>query len=174
MSAVVSLAGFMKKHVLGQRLVRRNPFYYDRAVKLLDQTPAFDYERRRAWTARQVRQTLRLAQRTEYGRSVRGGDTLSSWPLLDKESLRHGLQSFTTGYSWFSAPATTGGTSGVPLKVLRSLEAIVFEQATIDRVIQSLESMRARRKPRCCEATTRVTSRYRRIPSAKSSTPAAS
>ncbi len=138
MSAVVSLAGFMKKHVLGQRLVRRNPFYYERAVKLLDQAPTFDFERRRAWSARQVRQTLQLAQRTEYGRSVRGGDTLASWPLLDKESLRHGLQSFTTGYSWFSAPATTGGTSGVPLKVLRSLEAIVFEQATIDRVIQSV------------------------------------
>lgn len=138
MNAVVSLAGFMKKHVLGQRLVRRNPFYYDRSSKLLEQAESFGYERRRAWMARQLRQTLSLAQRTEYGRSVRGGDTLASWPLLDKESLRHGLQSFTTGYSWFSAPATTGGTSGVPLKVLRSLEAIVFEQATIDRVIQSV------------------------------------
>jgi phenylacetate-CoA ligase len=138
MSAVVSLAGFMKKHVLGQKLVRRNPLYYDRAAKLIEQSHNFDFERRRAWTARQVRHTLQLAQRTEYGRSVNGGDTLASWPLLDKESLRHGLQSFTTGYSWFAAPATTGGTSGVPLKVLRSLEAIVFEQATIDRVTQSV------------------------------------
>jgi phenylacetate-CoA ligase len=48
------------------------------------------------------------------------------------------LQAFTTGNEWLSAPATTGGTSGVPLRVLRSLEAIVFEQATIDRVIQSV------------------------------------
>jgi phenylacetate-CoA ligase len=85
-----------------------------------------------------VRRTLQLAKRTGYGRSVRGGETLSSWPLLDKESLRHGLKSFTTGSQWLSAPATTGGTSGVPLKVLRSLEAIVFEQAAIDRVIQSV------------------------------------
>lgn len=138
MNAVVSFAGFMKKHVLGQRLVRRNPFYYERSSKLLEQSESQDYDRRRAWVARQVRQTLQIAQRTEYGRSVKGGDTLASWPLLDKESLRHGLQSFTTGYSWFAAPATTGGTSGVPLKVLRSLEAIVFEQATIDRVIQSV------------------------------------
>jgi phenylacetate-CoA ligase len=138
MNAVTSFAGYMKKHVLGQTLIRRNPFYYDRSSAVLERGEAWEYERRRAWSARQVAQTLQLAKRTEYGRSVRGGDTLASWPLLDKECLRHGLSAFTTGYKWFSAPATTGGTSGVPLKVLRSLEAIVFEQATIDRVIQAV------------------------------------
>lgn len=138
MSAVTSFAGFMKKHVLGQTLIRRNPYYYDRSSNVLERGEAWDYERRRAWVSQQVRRTLQLAKRTEYGRSLRAGDQLASWPLLDKESLRHGLSSFTTGYQWLSAPATTGGTSGVPLKVLRSLEAIVFEQATIDRVIRSV------------------------------------
>jgi len=138
MNAVTTFAGYMKKHVLGQTLIRRNPFYYDRSWDVLAQGETRDYEQRRAWVAQQLRQTLQLARRTEYGRTVRGGDQLASWPLLDKECLRHGLQSFTTGYKWFSAPATTGGTSGVPLKVLRSLEAIVFEQATIDRVIHSV------------------------------------
>jgi len=138
MNAVTSFAGYMKKHVLGQTLIRRNPFYYDRSSAVLAQGEGWDYERRRAWVAQQLQRTLQLARRTEYGRTVRGGDQLASWPLLDKESLRHGLHAFTTGPKWFSAPATTGGTSGVPLKVLRSLEAIVFEQATIDRVIQSV------------------------------------
>lgn len=138
MSAVTSFAGFMKKHVLGQTLIRRNPYYYDRSSSVLEQGEAWEYERRRTWAKRQVQRTLQLAKRTDYGRSVRGGDELASWPLLDKECLRHGLSAFTTGYKWLSAPATTGGTSGVPLKVLRSLEAIVFEQATIDRVIQSV------------------------------------
>jgi phenylacetate-CoA ligase len=138
MSAVASFAGFMKKHVLGQTLIRRNPYYYDRSSNVLERGESWEYDRRRTWVAQQVRRTLQLARRAGYGRSVRGGDTLASWPLLDKESLRHGLSSFTTGYKWLSSPATTGGTSGVPLKVLRSLEAIVFEQATIDRVIQSV------------------------------------
>jgi phenylacetate-CoA ligase len=138
MNAVTSFAGYMKKHVLGQTLIRRNPFYYERSWATLARGDGWEYERRRTWVAQQLRHTLQLARRTEYGRSVRGGDTLATWPLLDKESLRHGLQSFTTGYKWFAAPATTGGTSGVPLKVVRSLEAIVFEQATIDRVIQSV------------------------------------
>jgi phenylacetate-CoA ligase len=138
MSAVQNFAGFMKKHVLGQKLIRRNPFYYERSASVLARGEAADYDRRRAWATRQVRHTLQLAQRTEYGRSVNGRDDLASWPLLEKECLRHGLKAFTTGSDWLAAPATTGGTSGVPLRVLRSLEAIVFEQATIDRVIQSL------------------------------------
>jgi phenylacetate-coenzyme A ligase PaaK-like adenylate-forming protein len=138
MSAVTSFAGFMKKHVLGQTLIRRNPYYYDKFSALLRESESWDYERRRKWVDQQVRQTLQTAKRTEYGRSVRGGDTLASWPLLDKEPLRHGLSAFTAGYKWLSAPATTGGTSGVPLKVLRSLEAIVFEQAAIDQVIGSV------------------------------------
>lgn len=138
MSAVASIAGFLKKQVLGQSLIRRNPFYYDRAKELLDTAPSQDLAARREWSRLQVARTLELARNTEYGRSLRAGDELSEWPLLEKENLRHGLKAFTTGREWLSAPATTGGTSGVPLKVLRSLEAIVFEQASIDNVIQGL------------------------------------
>ena len=138
MSAVASIAGFLKKQVLGQSLIRRNPFYYDRSKELLDTVPTQDLAARREWSRAQVAKTLELARSTEYGRSLRAGDELSEWPLLEKENLRHGLKAFTTGRDWLSAPATTGGTSGVPLKVLRSLEAIVFEQASIDNVIQGL------------------------------------
>ena len=45
---------------------------------------------------------------------------------------------FTTGSEWFAASANTGGTAGVPLKLVRSLDGIVFEQACIDRLIQGL------------------------------------
>ena len=138
MSAVQSLSGFMKKHVLGQSLIRRNPFYYDRSIEALSQGVDADFESRLAWSNRQASRTLELARKTDYGRSIAAGSNLDDWPLLEKESLRNGLQAFTTGSDLFAAPATTGGTSGVPLKVLRSLEAIVFEQATIDRVIQSV------------------------------------
>jgi phenylacetate-CoA ligase len=138
MSAVQSIAGFMKKHVLGQSMVRRNPFYYERARELLDSSMSQDLAARREWSREQVRRTLELARTTGYGRSLRAGDELTDWPLLEKENLRHGLKAFTTGREWLSAPATTGGTSGVPLRVLRTLEAIVFEQASIDHVIQGL------------------------------------
>jgi phenylacetate-CoA ligase len=138
MSAVATVTGFLKKHALGQSLVRRNPYYYEPACAALAEVEALDAAGRRAWTQRQLARTFDLARKTGYGRAVRGGDSLASWPLLEKESLRHGLQAFTTGGAWFAARATTGGTSGVPLKVLRSLQSIVFEQASIDRLIRSV------------------------------------
>ena len=137
MSAVASVTGFFKKHVLGQSLIRRNPFYYEAACEALDEVETLDLAGRRAWSAKQLARTFELARNTSYGRSVRGGDSLTSWPLLEKESLRHGLHAFTSGMDWLAAPATTGGTSGVPLRVLRSLQAIVFEQASIDRLIRA-------------------------------------
>ena len=135
MSAVTSVAGYFKKHVLGQSLIRRNPFFYDRACADLDEIERLDVIGRRAWVKERVAKTLELAATTEYGKSVSGGAVLSDWPLLEKESLRQNLEPFLSGSEWLAAPATTGGTSGVPLKVLRSLQAIVFEQASIDRVI---------------------------------------
>ncbi len=135
MSAVTSVAVFLKKHVLGQSLIRRSPLYYERACDVLEEVNRLDLAGRRAWVKERIAHTLELARGTDYGRRVKGGNNLADWPLLEKEPLRHDLKSFTSGYEWMAAPATTGGTSGVPLKVLRSLQAIVFEQATIDRCI---------------------------------------
>ncbi len=138
MSAGTAIAGMLKKHLVGQSLVRRNPLYYDRSREVLERVNTLGLEQRREWSREQLARTLQQARRTDYGRDVRGGEALRSWPLLEKECLRHGLQAFTAGNDWFSAPATTGGTSGVPLRLVRSLEGIVFEQATIDRVMASV------------------------------------
>jgi phenylacetate-CoA ligase len=137
MSAALAITGLLKKSQLGVNLIRRNPLYYDRARRLLDRMDSLDFDGRKAWTQEQLARVLAQAKRTDYGHAVKGGATLASWPLLEKESLRHALQAFTAGRDWFTAPATTGGTSGVPLKLVRSLEAIVFEQASIDRVIEA-------------------------------------
>jgi phenylacetate-CoA ligase len=138
MSAVASIAGYMKRQVLGQSLIRRNPIYYDRVRTLLDRNGSQDQAARRAWSDEQLRRTLRIARNTEYGKRVGGGETLDSWPLLEKEKLRGAQQAFTTGPSWLSAPAATGGTTGIPLKLVRSLHGIVFEQVCQDRLIEEL------------------------------------
>jgi phenylacetate-CoA ligase len=138
MNAVASIAGFMKRQVLGQSLIRRNPIYYDRVRTLLDQQEGMDLAARRAWSEEQLRRTLRIARNTEYGERVGGGETLDSWPLLEKESLRGAQNLFTTGPKWLSAPAATGGTTGIPLNLVRSLHGIVFEQVCQDRLIEQL------------------------------------
>lgn len=138
MSATMALVDRLKRHVVGDNFVRRNPFYYERARRLLERLEDQDLDARAAWTREQLARTLASAQRADYGCIVRGGDDIATWPLLDKELLRNRLHAFVTGNDWFSAPAATGGTAGVPLKLVRSLDGIVFEQASIDRLVLKL------------------------------------
>jgi phenylacetate-CoA ligase len=139
-TAAASVAGFMKRHVLGPSLIRRNPFFYDSARKTLEDCANMNLAQRRAWSESQMEKTLELARRTRYGRAVGGGRTLDSWPLLEKEKLRGNQESFTQGITWLSAPASTGGTTGIPLKLVRSLRGVVFEQACQDMLIEQLGS----------------------------------
>jgi phenylacetate-CoA ligase len=138
MNAVASVAGFMKRHALGPRLIRRNPFFYDSSRRLLDDCAKMDLAQRRAWSESQVQSTLAIAGRTRYGRAVGGGRSLDSWPLLEKERLRNNQDEFTQGITWLSAPASTGGTTGIPLRLVRSLRGVVFEQACQDMLIEQL------------------------------------
>jgi phenylacetate-CoA ligase len=138
MNAAASVAGFMKRHVLGPSLIRRNPFYYESSRKLLDDCAGMNLAQRRAWSESQVQSTLDLALRTRYGRAVGGGRNLDSWPLLEKEKLRDNQSDFTQGNTWLSAPAFTGGTTGIPLRLARSLRGVVFEQACQDMLIEQL------------------------------------
>src|SRR6185295_14402497 len=93
---------------------------------------------RRAWSDAALKRTLHFARRTAYGRKVNGADTLDSWPLLEKESVRDRQDAFISGNRWLSAPASTGGTTGIPLSLSRSLSGVVFEQACQDRLIEQL------------------------------------
>src|SRR4051812_37617582 len=138
MSAVSSIAGFMKRHVAGPTLIRRNPVFYGKARAILEMTERQDLAARRAWSDSQLERTLRIARRTAYGRKVNGGNTLDSWPLLEKENLRDEQADFICGNRWLSAPASTGGTTGIPLSLVRSLRGVVFEQACQDRLIEQL------------------------------------
>ena len=138
MNAAASVAGFMKRHVLGPSLIRRNPFFYDSARRLLDECESMDLAQRRAWSEAQIQNTLAHAGRTRYGRAVGGGRSLDNWPLLEKERLRNNQAEFTQGTTWLSAPASTGGTTGIPLNLVRSLRGVVFEQACQDMLIEQL------------------------------------
>ncbi|HTU66714.1 MAG TPA: hypothetical protein VMF52_12235 [Steroidobacteraceae bacterium] len=128
----------MKQHVAGPGLIRRNPFFYDKARAVLDAEDRQDLAQRRAASDERLQRTLRAASRSAYGRRVGGGETLGSWPLLEKESLRDDQEAFITGTRWLSAPASTGGTTGIPLSLVRTLRGVVFEQACQDRLIERL------------------------------------
>ena len=123
MSAAPGFAGSLKRHVLGQTLIRRNPFYYERAAPPAGSSRRRTCAGRRAWSRSSWRALCGWRARTDYGALVRGGAKLEDWPLLEKELLRHRLEAFTTGTNGSPRPPPPAAPAGVPLKLLRSLKA---------------------------------------------------
>lgn len=118
--------------------VRRNPLFYADAQRTLEQLEKANVSERRSWTRARLSKVLWPASRTGYGLIVRGGGDLASWPLLTKSEVRAAPDAFVGGSKLLTVKASTGGTSGAPLQIYRSLRSVVFEQACIDRMMQKL------------------------------------
>jgi phenylacetate-CoA ligase len=76
---------------------------------------------------------LRAAQATRYGHGK--SDNINDWPVLDKAAVVSDENDFYNHKVRLILPAGTGGTTGVPLKIWRSLECIVAEQAFLDDLL---------------------------------------
>jgi phenylacetate-CoA ligase len=131
------LAQKLKLLRFGDLAVRRNPLYYSAARERLEAMQRAGLDERRAWTARQLAEVLWAARHTGYGKRVRGTRDLASWPLLEKADVRAEPAAFAGG-GLLTSRASTGGTSGSPLPIARSLASVVFEQACIDRMMASM------------------------------------
>jgi phenylacetate-CoA ligase len=91
-----------------------------------------DLKARREWTRSRLEEVLWSARRSSYGQRVRGTKDLQTWPLLAKEQVQAVPSAFCASSRMLTVKATTGGTSGAPLQLFRSLRSIVFEQAGLD------------------------------------------
>jgi len=123
---------------VGDTAVRRNPLFYADAQRELERLELADFTERRRWTLARLSEVLWPASRTGYGRLVRGGGDIASWPLLAKELVRAGPAAFASGSRLFALKASTGGTSGAPLQIVRSLRSVVVEQVCIDRMMHKV------------------------------------
>ena len=127
-----ALSDRLKRLNLGDALLRRNPLYYGAARKRLAAPRAEGIGER-------LKKVLRAARRTPYGRRVGGGEALESWPLLEKSALRAEPQAFRVPRALsLTVRGATGGTTGMPLSLVRSLESVVAEQATLDFALERL------------------------------------
>ena len=86
----------------------------------------------RALTAELTAGILKYARKTEYGRGF--GSNIADWPILSKELVRKSPLSFTTS-GVLRVPAATGGTTGIPLRLSRSMCSIVAEQVFLDGLL---------------------------------------
>jgi len=142
MSAFTDL---LKRLDLGDALLRRNPLFYGAARARLRTMQAQSLQQRREWANERLKKVLQVASRSPYGRRVGGAGHLGSWPLLEKSAVRADPDAFRAG-AGLSARASTGGTTGMPLRLARSPQSVAFEQATIDFLLEELgvEARRAR------------------------------
>jgi phenylacetate-CoA ligase len=119
----------------GDVAIRRNPLFYAQARDQLEALEQASADTRWQWTRAELGAALWCARRTAYGRRIGGNGEVETWPILDKTTVRADPAAFLSGARFFTANASTGGTSGAPLPLVRSLRSIVHEQACIDRMI---------------------------------------
>ncbi len=109
--------------------LRYNPLYYGRVRTTLQEHESFNRTQRQQVSDQLVRRTLRWAKAAGGGR---GKTTdISSWPVLEKSKLRDAGAEFVRR-RFVSIPAATGGTTGLPIRLWRSLQNIAAEQAFTD------------------------------------------
>jgi phenylacetate-CoA ligase len=114
--------------------VRYNPFYYGPARSAIARFAESDFEGRAALADRLFRAVARQARQTGYGRGRR--EDPSGWPVLQKAEIRDRPEKFFRR-TLIRVPAATGGTTGTPLRLARSLRGVAAEQAFIDSLIQN-------------------------------------
>ncbi len=134
MSAVTAK---LKNLGLSDRFIRRNPILYSRVRHEVERFDNFGPGGRKQWREDRLQNLLAAARRSAYGRKVRGGQTPTDWPILEKESVRQTPEAFIATPRWRSVSASTSGTSGTPLQLRRSFSNVVYEQLILDRLVAS-------------------------------------
>jgi phenylacetate-CoA ligase len=126
------LAERLKNSSAVDEALRRNPLYYRRAHALAVRVRGMERNQRRALLDELTLQTLRWARRTRAGRP--GSDDFSKWPLVTKDQLRAHSEDFW-GPGLLQVSGSTSGSTGIPVRLRRSLRCIAAEQAFVDEMM---------------------------------------
>ncbi len=127
---LLSAAAFAKTEGILDLAMRYNPLLRARVSRAEAWYKAHGVESLRDML---TQHTVAAARNSRYGadKSARYED----WPLLDKVTVRANPRDFLNPFIWGRLPASTGGTTGTPLNLWRSLECIVAEQSFIDTLL---------------------------------------
>lgn len=124
-------------------LVRYNPLLRHRIRQAMGLFRNATFQERAVLTETYTARIQHLARRTRYGAAQ--ADLSRPWAVLEKQAVVAGAKDFVAPWPLIRIPAATGGTTGVPLKVWRSLESIAAEQLFIDDLLAPYGlSMRSR------------------------------
>ena len=122
------MSRLLKRFPALKGLVRRPPGVYASARRFIEQFNDLDLEHRQKLQSDRLRWLLR--------RTGRSGQRLEDLPFTDKSDLRARPADYLGRSLLPVSRAATSGTSGEPLRVVRSLNSVVFEQASIDWAVK--------------------------------------
>ena len=127
---LTALAARAKSTALIDLAVRYNPWLRQRVRNALNISGSAAQARQIDWLSRRI---VAAARRTRYGAG--GSERFDEWPVLSKDRPLAAPQDFVNPRSWIRIPASTGGTTGAPLRLWRTLECAVAEQAFLDGML---------------------------------------
>jgi phenylacetate-CoA ligase len=138
MASLLLWASARLRRILLGELIRRHPVHYPRATRYFDELSRLGIEERRARVHARLAAVLRSAARTRHGGTLGARHELDGWPYIDKATVRADPRAFCATSGWTAACANTSGTTGIPLRLIRSSASLAYEQAAIDRVLAGL------------------------------------
>jgi phenylacetate-CoA ligase len=128
------MSAFVKNIPLADRLIRRNPLYYRGFRRLLVRTEAASLPERRAMAEGLLARSRAWAESLPGYARFHLDRPLAEQPILVKETLQEQSDAFQFR-TWIPVShAATGGSTGVPLRLVRSLQSLTMEQAMIDHL----------------------------------------
>jgi len=123
----------LKNMAFADRILPRPPFLYSRERRRIAQ-PAETFERQKANQIHRLNIILARARRLRGYAGMPVEDELQNWPILTKQAILGHEHEFAE-HTFYPAPhAETGGTTGQPLRVKRTIEGIACEQALVDHL----------------------------------------
>jgi phenylacetate-CoA ligase len=128
----------LKSATLIERVLRRNPLYYSAAKRRIAHFASCAPAELRRLLRERLATVLATAAGTKHGAGVADPLDLASWPLIDKAQVRADPRAFRVSAGWTAAHASTSGTTGAPLVLLRSGDAVAHEQACLDGLVGRL------------------------------------
>jgi phenylacetate-CoA ligase len=114
--------------------LRYNPVYYRSIRRQLQDVRGMDLQARRTRADQLLRRTFEWAARLPDG--LPAAVPLSQRPIIEREQLRDHPRRYTVP-GWIRVPAATSGSTGIPVRLSRSLLNVAAEQAFIDDLLSA-------------------------------------
>jgi phenylacetate-CoA ligase len=115
-------------------MLRYNPAVRSQVQNLLNRARTASQTELEALQATLISRVLGWASKTRYGQA-HSGKPLQDWPILEKSVIREQPNN-VLGPALIRVPAMTSGTTGLALRLERSLMSVAAEQAFIDHLVQ--------------------------------------